>query len=317
MTPQLYSMDAYEGFLEQELMPWLREQEGERLRVFGRCARRAAGPVVGAFGLLMLLVTFPKPLLVLISVLAIPGLLIWAVFLFAPSLFWEDRFLKAFYASIFGYFGLELVDPPPIGVLDDFYILALPPNGKAYEMCAHARGEIGGIPCDIALARHASSHRLPGGGSGSTGSLFVRLFSYPKPFSGVTTIIPDRGSALNFVRARPYVENASVERARLENTEFESLFEVYSTDQVEARYLLTPRFMERIMDVQRQLGRELRLAFGLGKLHLQLESDVPYFTGETVVDDRRVLSGLYAIGADIMRLGDTVETLKLDAETRV
>jgi len=310
-------MNAYESFLEQELMPWLREQENDRLRVFGRCMRRAAGPVAGAFALLMLLAIFPKPLLVIVSVFAIPALLIWALFLFAPSFFWEDRFHKAFYRRIFGHFGLELMDPPPIGVLDDFYILALPPNGKAYEMWAHARGEIGGIPCDIALARHDFSHRLPGGGSGSTGSLFVRLFSYPKPFSGVTAIIPDRGSALNLVRARPHVENARVERARLENTEFESLFEVYSTDQVEARYLLTPRFMERIMDVQRQLGRELRLAFGLGKLHLQLESDVPYFTGEKIVDDRRVLGGLYAIGADIMRVGDTVEALKLDAETRV
>lgn len=41
---------------------------------------------------------------------------------------------------------------------------------------------------------------------------------------------------------------------KLEDPRFNERFRVYSTDQVEARYLLTPRLMERLMDLRGTLG---------------------------------------------------------------
>ncbi|MEQ8266029.1 MAG: DUF3137 domain-containing protein [Parvibaculum sp.] len=317
MRPERHSTTAYQTFLEEEFVPWLAEQEGERRHVFGRSWRRAAPALFAALAVFLLMLVFQTPPLVLAAALVVPSCLIWALFRFDLAFFWEERFQKAFWARIFGYFGLDSVDPPSMGLFNDFYFFALPPGGRAYEICIHGRGEFQGVACDIMLGRHATSGRSPyGGRTASAGSLFVRL-AYPKPFSGVTSVLPDYGSAVNLVRQRPYAEKGGVARVRLENPDFEALFEVYSTDQVEARYLLTPRFMERVMDLRKRFGHELRMAFGNGGLYLLLESEFPYFTEGKAVDDPCVLTGLHALGADIMRVGDAIGALKLDVETKV
>lgn len=48
---------------------------------------------------------------------------------------------------------------------------------------------------------------------------------------------------------------------RLESADFENQFSVYSTDDQEARYLLTPKLMELVLEAQALLGSELRLSF--------------------------------------------------------
>ena len=48
----------------------------------------------------------------------------------------------------------------------------------------------------------------------------------------------------NTKNASPKIGQKS--KVNLEDTEFENLFDVYSTDQIEARYLLTTSFMERL-----------------------------------------------------------------------
>lgn len=78
-------------------------------------------------------------------------------------------------------------------------------------------------------------------------------------FNGETTIVSDTdwiGNALEQHR-----QNG--ERVRLEDPRFEDRFNVFSTDQIEARYLLTPRFMERIMELTERLNnrRGVALAF--------------------------------------------------------
>lgn len=84
-------------------------------------------------------------------------------------------------------------------------------------------------------------------------------YSFNKPFDGQTTVVADTdwiGNALE-----RYRQNG--ERVRLEDPRFEDQFEVFSTDQIEARYLLTPRFMERIVELSRRLNnrRGVSMAF--------------------------------------------------------
>ncbi len=70
--------------------------------------------------------------------------------------------------------------------------------------------------------------------------LFVSI-TFPKSFHGTTVVKRDVG------QARVYAKAGDMETVSLEDPVFEKLFEVRSTDQVEARYLLTPDFMERIL----------------------------------------------------------------------
>ena len=48
---------------------------------------------------------------------------------------------------------------------------------------------------------------------------------------------------------------------KLENVEFEKQFAVYSTDQLEARYILTPQLMERLLAVQSAESGRIRVLF--------------------------------------------------------
>jgi len=69
------------------------------------------------------------------------------------------------------------------------------------------------------------------------------LFTLPFKFQAHTTIGLDEGKLSNIIKSK----SNSKKTVRLENPEFEKRYEVYSTDQQAARYVLTPAMMERIM----------------------------------------------------------------------
>jgi hypothetical protein len=59
----------------------------------------------------------------------------------------------------------------------------------------------------------------------------------------------------------------------VEDPRFNELFMVTSSDQIEARYLLTPALMGRVQELRENLGG-FSLAFGAGRLNLAV--DRPY-----------------------------------------
>ena len=115
---------------------------------------------------------------------------------------------------------------------------------------------------------HLQQHRSTGKSS-STVTVFrgqlIRL-KFPRNFSGVTVVRRDAG-----------VFNAlggfgELKRVGLVDPKFEKVFEVYATDQVEARFLVHPAFMERLLDLEAGLhGKRLRCAFENGDLLIAIE----------------------------------------------
>jgi len=73
----------------------------------------------------------------------------------------------------------------------------------------------------------------------------VLLIKIHKTFSGKTVIKKDAGSLFNWINSR----GSNLKQIKLEDPRFEEKFEVYSTDQVEARYVLSPAFMERLLQL--------------------------------------------------------------------
>lgn len=59
---------------------------------------------------------------------------------------------------------------------------------------------------------------------------------------------------------------------KLENPEFESEFVVYSGDQIESRYILSPSLMERILSFKKQTRKGIQLSFVASRLYVT----VPY-----------------------------------------
>ncbi|HEX8026892.1 MAG TPA: DUF3137 domain-containing protein [Vicinamibacterales bacterium] len=85
----------------------------------------------------------------------------------------------------------------------------------------------------------------------------------PRSLTGTTLVATDRGAWENF-KAR--WGGAHLEAVRLEHQEFEQRYEVSSTDQIEARALLTPAFMERFVELATRGGFALPGAIAEGNM---------------------------------------------------
>ncbi len=67
-----------------------------------------------------------------------------------------------------------------------------------------------------------------------------------KNFEGLTIIRPKKNISVRDVND---LKKAKLHKVELEDVEFNKNYDIYSTDQVEARYLLTPSFMERFKNI--------------------------------------------------------------------
>ncbi len=91
--------------------------------------------------------------------------------------------------------------------------------------------------------------------------------AFPQKFLGVTVVMRDAGWFNSFIKP-----NGEMKRVGLVDPTFEKTFEVFGTDQVEARYLLTPDFMERLLALEEILkGKKARAAFADGDLLIAIE----------------------------------------------
>lgn len=102
-----------------------------------------------------------------------------------------------------------------------------------------------------------------------------------KKFSGQTIVYHDWG-IFNFMRFVPKYKNRNKElkmpRVVLEDCIFEKEFEVFSSDQVEARYVLTTAFMERILAVkQRFHGKKVQFSFFDNQLVIAIQTGKDMF----------------------------------------
>ena len=83
------------------------------------------------------------------------------------------------------------------------------------------------------------------------GILFTADFN--KNFNGVTVVRPkDFGSSMGAWFSKNLFSFGSKNLIQLENIDFEKTFVTYGADQVEARYILTPSMMERILALNKQ-----------------------------------------------------------------
>ena len=121
---------------------------------------------------------------------------------------------------------------------------------------------------------HLEEKRTQRSSNGGTRTKWVTVFrgqclrfDFHKTFYGRTRVMRDAGLFNAFGGMF-----SDMDRARLEDPEFEKAFEVYTNDQVEARFLLTPDVMQRLLELEEAFhGAKLRCAFEDGQLFLALE----------------------------------------------
>lgn len=98
------------------------------------------------------------------------------------------------------------------------------------------------------------------------------LLTMNKNFKGRTVVLEDKG-IFNLFKHIP-----GLQRVKLEDMYFEDIFEAYSSDQIEARYLLTTAFMERMLRLTELYeGKTIRFSFNDNRLLLAVPTKQDMF----------------------------------------
>ena len=126
---------------------------------------------------------------------------------------------------------------------------------------------------------------------------------FPREFLGVTIVRRDAGVFNVFGGGN--ANGQKLERVRLVDSRLEKAFEVWGTDQVEARYLLHPVMMERLLELETKLhGKRLRCAFEGGDCLVAVEGGNLFEPGDLfkpLVDPTRArrivneISGVFGV----------------------
>lgn len=144
--------------------------------------------------------------------------------------------------------------------------------------------------------------------------LFI-LFDVHKNFSGKTIIKRDPVSLFNIKFSSDVFRK--LKRVSLEDPRFEEIFEVYSGDQVEARYLLTYTFMERLVELQKVFGGDgtIQCSFYEKKLLLMLPSRENKFEVGSVFKTVTFIHEINQIIDEMESIYKMIDVLKLDQNT--
>ena len=142
----------------------------------------------------------------------------------------------------------------------------------------HFYGKYKGVGITISEEKHRKKS-----GKNSEVTIFrgiIILLDMDKPFTGNTIVKKDRGWLMN--KCLNLGEGLG-KKVALEDVVFEKYFEAYSNDQVEARYLLTTAFMERILKVRDAFdGKAIEFAFFDNKLLIKIPTSKDMFEASSL-----------------------------------
>jgi Protein of unknown function (DUF3137) len=157
---------------------------------------------------------------------------------------------------------------------------------------------------------HLEERRTTTDSKGRTQTTWVTVFKgqclrfdFHKTFYGRTLITRDAGFFNRFGGGN------GMQRASLEDPVFEKIFEVYTTDQVESRFLLTPDFMQKLVDLEGVFkGGKLKAAFDGGEMFVTVQGGDLFEPGSMFkrLDDPQRIRELLDDFSAIFRLIDTV-----------
>lgn len=180
--------------------------------------------------------------------------------------------------------------------------------------------EVGGKKNLVSYSLHeAKATRTEGSGKNRRTvtvfkGLIVRL-DFNKNFAGHTVVIPDSEGKILGGLFGESESRSRKEIVRLESADFENIFSVYSTNDQEARYLLTPKLMELVLETRAVLGEDVRLSFHDNSVFLTIPQSKDRF--EVVLFGRPVTPETAA--GDLVEVVTLAEKLVdvLDLETRI
>ncbi|WP_457743261.1 DUF3137 domain-containing protein [Sulfurimonas sp.] len=144
------------------------------------------------------------------------------------------------------------------------------------------RGTIEGVRIELSDF-HAQKRHKDSKGNNSWSTIFQGLFiisEFNKHFKGQTVILPDNAQSTfgdlvgNWLQANNFRRD---ELVKMDNVDFEKEFVVYSTNQIQARYILTHTLMQKLLNYKRKTKHPLSVSFIGGHIYIAIEYNKDLF----------------------------------------
>ncbi|MBN2054052.1 DUF3137 domain-containing protein [bacterium] len=277
-------------FYDTELKSSLERLEGERRQLRNRYIVTGIIAVVVIGGVYLGVKTFNLPSLIIAApIIIVAGA---AYFLITPILKqFQANFKKGVIEPIVHFIEPGLRYSPDRCVAADTYHWSglFPHHVDRYRGDDYVTGMLDRTQIEFSElhTEYKTTHRNSKGSQRSDWhTIFRGIFfcaDFNKHFRGVTYVLPDTAErALGFIGRKLQEWNKGRgEVVRMEDAEFEKEFAVYGTDQVGARYILSPGLMRRILEFKKKTGKTLYISFAGSRIYVAISIRKPLFEPQT------------------------------------
>jgi hypothetical protein len=309
-TVDLAALDeaSFERLYRERIEPLFRAREADRLRAVGHFKQRVAiGAPLSALAGLGIGVGFKEPMGGVFAAL-IGGLFTYTI-ANGPLIRLRKGVKEVSLAVLAEAMGCAY-DREPLTLADMTRMLGLRllPSYDRAGFDDHFHGERHGCSFELHEA-HLEDERRDKDGDTDWVTVFrgqIIKIAFPKKFAGVTIVRRDAG-VFNGMQGW----GSNLQRIGIGEGRFERAFEVFGSDQVEARYLLHPVFLERLLELEQAFkGKQIRCAFEAGDLLIAVEGGDKFEIGDLfkpLTDPSRARALVNDI-AQILKLIDAVLT---------
>ncbi len=237
------------------------------------------------------------------------GLIFWTM---KPVSDYKSDVKEQVFPKIFNYFGEDFIfNPKQRMSIDSLKRSKLLPYHESTRFDDYVEGTHKGVKLVINELQLTKLVRVNKKTETRTvfRGLMVQL-SCHKAFKGHTVVVRDRGGLTNFFSD----SFKGLEQVKLEDPRFEKRFDVFSTDQIEARYLLTVGFMERLQELAAQFNNKIQCAFYEDQLLIMLACNKNRFELGSIFHSATFEQEFKKINQEMKQLFAMIEVLKLEQD---
>ena len=308
----------------ENILPHVQKFDKRRIESLAALRKRCFLGIPAILGVIFLLIAFitaynPGEALIKLAFggafLAVSGIGYWV---YHPVKKYKSKVKGEIFPSVFSFFGdgYTYTEHCPVAVssLEPSGIIPYYTSVKTED---YLKGRHNSV--DLQLFEAELKERSGSGKNRRTVTVFKGLFitfSMNKPFKGRTLLRRDKGKIFNWLTNK--TSHKELEAVRLEDPVFEKKFEVYSTDQIEARYLLTTSFMQRLLDMS-ALFDNARIECSLyeNQVLLKIPSKENKFETSSIFKPATFEEDIHMILEEMGLIFKMIDILKLQEETRL
>ena len=230
--------------------------------------------------------------------------------IFSPIWSYEENIKKEIFPNVLNFFGDFKYHIETKKSVKEYYATELIPKHDTEIAEDHITGTYKDIKVDLFETKLSNDSDENSSTTLNTvfDGIIVEL-SMNKSFSGKTVIKKDIGTVGNwFIK-----KSTSLKKVKLEDPNFEKMFEVYSDDQVEARYLLTVTFIERLKELVENFGgKSIQCCFYNNKLLMMIPIEKDLFETGSIYEAEDFIDDSKSLLKELSLIFNIIDTLKLN-----